>query len=211
MTFEKGQTQNRGEHLSAETKAKIIKWRKAGKKWREIAEELKIPTKRAMTYAKRKWFKAGMSLENEVKSDDNKKDNPTVDTGAEEKGEGKGSVENDKEDKGVVGKVKEKAAANIDQAISKHIKKTDKAPKSVKKDSNLNNDKGTVDEGAKTGLSGRKSVNIWFLLAIIIAVATIGLIFIILKPKGVEKAEYNKPTKEEDKGGYQGRKLSELN
>lgn len=211
MTFKKGQTINRGAHLSEETKAKIIKDRKAGKKWREIAADLNIPVKRAMTYAKRKWYKEGLKAAPEL-SQKEKDDAIDVPTGDDEENKGEDSKEDKKKkDKGVVDETKKKAAQNIDQAVNRHIKKTDKGPKSVKKDVDLNKDKGNVDKGAKTGLSERKSINIWFLVAIIIAVVTIGLIFIILRPKGVEKAEYNKPVqKDEDKGGFEGRKISEI-
>jgi cobalamin biosynthesis Mg chelatase CobN len=219
MTFVKGQVIPRGKHLSAETKAKVIADRKAGKKWKDIAKELNMTTKRCMTWAKRKWYKAGMKSELEEKVEgkvgnlpEEKVENPIVEVKEEKidlspKQIKKAVKEGKKE--GVVEKVKKKAVQNIDKAVEKQIKKSDKAPKSVSKVEDVKKDIGGVDKEAKTGLNERKSINIWFLVAVILVIVTVGVIFIIIRPKGEEKTDYNKPTKEKSTG-FEGRSIDDL-
>ena len=212
MTFKKGQVINRGEHLTAEKRTKIIAMRKSGKKWREVAEEQNVPTKRAMTWAKRAWYKNAFKSEApvvEVKEEVKKEvKDGKVDNLSDEKKKEIIEACNPK-DKGVVEKVKAKDAKNVDTAIEKHIKKSDKEPKTVSKGSNANNDKEVGDKGAKKGLNERKSINIWFLVAIVLAVVTIGVIFLVIKPKDEEKAKYNEPTKEKSTG-FEGRSVEDL-
>lgn len=203
--IKKGQVLPRGEHLTAEKRAKIISMRKSGKKWREVAEELNVPVKRAMTWAKRAWYKNGVKSEIPIVEKKEEK----VETSVVEKKEEKVEAPVEEKKEGVVEKVKAKAAKNVDAAVEKHIKKSDKAPKSVSKVSDVNKQAGGVDEVSKTGLNERKSINVWFLVAIILAVVTIGVIFLVLRPKGEEKAKYNEPTKEKSKG-FEGRSIEDL-
>jgi len=208
--FVKGQKAPGGEHLSAETKAKVITDRKAGKKWKDIAAELGVPTKRAMTWAKRKWYKAGMSAEVEVKKDDDKKkETPTVETKEKDKGKEKEGKEKDGKDE--VGKTKDKAGKVVSKEIEKHIKKSDKASKGVTKTKEEGKDTDQVDKVSKKGLSVSKSAGMWFLLAIVLAVVVIFVVFLLLKPKAEEKAEYNKPTPDgKSEPGFENRNIDDL-
>jgi len=207
--FKKGEVvSNRGVHITAEQRAKIIQDRKAGKKWREIAEELGVPTKRAMTWAKRAWYKNGMSKTDEVKTEE-----PIVKK-IKTDSEGTTTLVDPKKDESktkdtVVEKVKDKAAKTVDAAVTNHIKKSDKAPKSISRVEEKGKDTDGVDKVSKKGLSAPKTVGMWFLLAIILAVIVIFVVFLLLKPKPEEKAEHGKPTKEKP-SGFEGRSIEDL-
>jgi len=213
--FVKGQKVGGGERLSAEKRAKIIEMRKAGNKWKDIAAALDVSVKRAMTWAKRGWYKKGMSAEVETKKDDDKKEEtPTVETKESKKGNGEGKKEKD-EKVGEVGKAKAKAKADkiVTDEIRKHIKKDDKALKSVSKAKGKGKDTKGVDKVAKKGLSVSKSVGMWLLLAVILAVVVIAVVFLLLKPGILEKKEYGKPTpeeKEKSQPGYDNRNVDDL-
>jgi len=202
--FVKGQKAPGGEHLSAETKAKVIQDRKAGKKWKDIAAELNVPTKRAMTWAKRKWYKEGMSATKEPKVEE-----PTKEPKVEEPTKEPKVEEPTKEPKGEVDKTKDAAGKIVAKKIEEHIKKSDKAPKSVSKVKGEGKDTDQVDKVSKKGLSAPKSAGMWFLLAIILAVVVIFVVFLLLKPKAEEKAEYNKPTNKSEPG-FENRNIDDL-
>jgi len=206
--FEKGKKVPGGEHLSAEIKAKVIADRKAGKRWREIAAELNVPVKRAMTWAKRKWYKEAMSAETvptpEVKkdppvTDETKLDPPVTDEGKEKKEAPTGEVD----------KTKKKAGNVVAKEIEKHIKKSDKAPAGVSKKEKAGKETETIAEVSKKGLSVSKSVGLWFLVAIVVAIVVIFVVFLLLKPSKLEKADYGKP-KEEKSRGFENRSIEDL-
>lgn len=217
MSFEIGKKTPGGQHLSEETKAKVITDRKAGKKWKDIAAELGVPTKRAMTWAKRAWYKKGMSAEKvrRIKGEDvlqkikdKDKEEPTTDGGKEEP-----TTDGGKSDSGTgeVDKAKDKAGKIVTDEIRNHINKDDKAPNSVSKvrDKGKEDTEG-VDKVAKKGLSVSKSVGMWFLLAIIIAVVVIFVVFLLLKPSKLEKGDYNQPTGKRSPDGLDGRNIDDL-
>ena len=218
--FKKGQKVSGGQHLSAETKAKVIADRKAGKKWKDIAAELGVPTKRAMTWAKRKWYKEGMSaargqeimqkIKDKDKTNDTEvKDPPAVETKEEKEAKEKAAKEKDGQ-KGEVGKTKKDAGKVVTGEIEKHIRKSDKAPAGVGKKKDEGKQAGGVDEVAKKGLSAPKSVGMWFLLAIVVAVVVILVVYLLLKPSKEEKGDYNQPTEKKSPGGFENRNIDDL-
>jgi len=206
--FKKGEKVPGGEHLTAEQRAKIIADRKAGKKWKDIAAELNVPTKRAMTWAKRKWYKEGMSA-GDVPTPEVKKDLPvTKDPPVTDEGKKK---DKDKEaPTGDVDKTKDAAGKIVTKKIEEHIKKSDKAPAGVSKTKGEGKEAGDVDKVSKKGLSVPKTAGMWFLLAIVLAVVVIFVVFLLLKPSKLEKADYGKPTEKKSQPGFENRNIDDL-
>lgn len=173
-----------------EFRAKVIKLRKEGKKWDEIAKLVGVSLNAVHQYHKRKWFIEGMSAEKGKdilkkieEKNDKKKETPAVKTPSKDKEKEK--------PQDVVGKTKEKAQKEIDKEVEEHIQTSDKkppgTPQKKKEDKTSTTDKTTPKSKSKGG-------GVWFLLAIVLAVAVIGIVFLILRPKPEERAEYNKPT-----------------
>jgi len=191
----------RGDPKNPEFRAKVIKLRKEGKKWEEVAKAVGVSLSAAKQYHGRKWYMEGMKGkdEPEVKIDGKEKETPGVQTPVKDKGE--------KHPLDVVTKTKDKAQKQVDKAVGDHINASDKKPLGVvqkkEEDKTSTTDKTVSEPKSKGG-------GVWFLLAIVLAVVVIAVVFLILRPKPEERAEYNKPVGDEEVPGFEGRTLKDL-
>lgn len=197
----------RGDPKNPEFRAKVIKLRKEGKKWDEVAKAVGVSLSAAKQYHGRKWYIEGMSaekgkdiLEKIKEKNDKEKETPIVKTPLEDKEKEK--------PQDVVGKTKDKAQKEVDKEIEKHIKSSDKKPKlgQIKKD--VKDVEGVVKKAIPEPKS--KGGGVWFLLAIIVAVVVIGIVFLVLRPRPEERAEYQKPTGEKKSHGFEDRSIEDL-
>jgi len=214
--FVKGQKVSGGEHLTAQQRTKIIEMRKAGNKWKDIAAAFDVPVKRAMSWAKRAWYKKGMSKTDAPGTGVTDEGKEKVAAGKITDKEGTPGVEKktDEKEKEVktdeVDKTKDKAGKVVSKEIEKHITKSDKAPAGVTQPKGEGKTTDQVDNVAKKGLSVPKSVGMWFILAIVVAIVVIFVVYLLLKPSKLEKGDYNQPTEKKSKPGFENRNIDDL-
>ena len=183
-------------HKDSEFRAKVIKLRKEGKKWEEVAKAVGVSLNAVHQYHKRKWYVKGMEGKKE----------PEVILKKEPEVIPKKEPEVEPPD--VVGKTKKKAQKQVDQEVEKHLQTSDKkppgTPQKKEEDKTSTTDKTTPKPKSKGG-------GVWFLVAILVAVVVIAVVFLILRPKPEERAEYQKPAGgEKEPSGFEGRRLEDL-
>ncbi|GAI47066.1 unnamed protein product, partial [marine sediment metagenome] len=105
-------------------KAKVVRLRKEGKKWPEVAKEMGVGLSAAKQYSGRIWFKKGMedTKEPEVKTDLKNLGKHQILVGDKEKGKEKEKPQD------ITDKTKDKAQKQVDKEAEKHIKTSDKKP-----------------------------------------------------------------------------------
>lgn len=196
---------------SDEVKRQIVKERLEGKTWAKIAESLGIAEKWRVLRQKQRtaWYKKIKAELEGKKNEGKEKETPAVEKEEEKEDKNKGKEK--KELQTIVDKEKAKAGKVVDKEVEKHIKTSDKKPPGEIKKDREGKDKDELAQGKKKDVSERKSTafGMWALLAIILAVVVIAIIFLLLRPKPEERAEYQKPTKEKSRG-FEDRSIEDL-
>lgn len=189
----------RGDPKDLEFRAKVIKLRKEGKKWDEVAKAVGVSLSASKQYHGRKWYIEGMKGKDEPDVKPDVKDKPDIKPDVKDKSDVKPDV---------VDKTKDKAQKQVDKEIEKHIATSTKKPPGTPQKKEEDKTSVTDETISKTK---PKSGSVWFLLAIVLAVVVIAVVFIILKPKPEERAEYNKPAGGEKKSyGFEDRSIEDL-
>lgn len=196
---------------SDEVKRQIVREKLEGKTWAEIAKNLGIEEKWRIIRqkARTKWYKKIKAELEGKKNEGKEKETPGVEK--KEDKEVKEKKDEKKDIQTIVDKEKKKAGKVVDKEVEKHIKTSDKKPPGEIKKDREGKDKDELAQGKKKDVSERKSTafGMWALLAIILAVVVIAIIFLLLRPRPEERAEYNKPTKEKSTG-FEGRSIEDL-